>query len=200
MANGLDERRAEQHAAHVRSLDGHAGVRLLAGIECDIRPDGTLDLADDCLASLDLVVASVHSAFGQERQQMTDRVLRALDNPNVDILGHPTGRRILRREPYALDVEAVVDAAGRHGVALEINCQVDRLDLNDVHARLARERGVFLVISSDAHSRRAFERLRWGAIVARRASLRPGDVLNTCPFDVLTGRLRRRRRSGLAAQ
>ena len=102
MANGLDERRALEHAARIRALDARGlGVRLLAGIECDIRPDGTLDLADDCLAALDIVVASVHSAFNQDRQQMTDRLLRAIENPHVDILGHPTGRRLLRREPYA---------------------------------------------------------------------------------------------------
>ncbi len=154
MANGLDERRAIEQAARIRARDGHAGVRLLAGIECDIRPDGTLDLDDDCLAALDIVVVSVHSAFTMDRQQMTDRLLRAIENPHVDILGHPTGRRLLKREPYPFDVEAVVAAAARHGVALEINCQVERLDLNDVHAKLARDHGVPLVISSDAHSRR----------------------------------------------
>ena len=99
------------------------GVRLLAGIECDIKPDGSLDLADDCLAALDIVVASVHSAFNQDRQQMTDRLLRAIENPHVDVLGHPTGRRILQREPYPFDVDAVIDAAVARGVALEINCQ-----------------------------------------------------------------------------
>src|SRR5262249_14732393 len=156
------------HAARIRALDAERpGVRLLAGIECDIRPDGSLDLADDCLAALDLVIASVHSAFNQDRQQMTDRIVRAIENPNVDILGHPTGRRILKRPPYPADIEAIVDAAARHGVALEINCQVDRLDLNDVHARLARDRGVPIVISTDAHSRAAFGRLRWGVLVAR---------------------------------
>ena len=153
MANGLDERRAIDHAKRIRQADKTAGVRLLAGIECDIKPDGSLDLADDCLAALDLVVASVHSAFNQDRQQMTDRLLRAIENPHVDILGHPTGRMILKREPYPFDIDAIVDAAARHGVALEINCQVHRLDLNDVHARLARDRGVPIVISSDAHSR-----------------------------------------------
>jgi DNA polymerase (family 10) len=194
MANGLDEHRALAHAARIRAIDAEgAGVRLLAGIECDIRPDGSLDLADDCLAALDLVVASVHSAFNQERQQMTDRLLRAIEHRSVDILGHPTGRRILKREPYAVDIDAVVDAAARHGVALEINCQVDRLDLNDAHARLARERGVPLVVSTDAHSRNAFGRLRWGILVARRAWLRPEDVLNTRPFDELRARLRRNR-------
>jgi DNA polymerase (family X) len=194
MANGLDEARAAAHAARIRALDAEgAGVRLLAGIECDIRPDGSLDLADDCLAALDLVVASVHSAFNQDRDRMTERLLRAIENPRVDILGHPTGRLILRREPYAFDVEAIVAAAGRHGVALEINCQVDRLDLSDVHARLARDRGVRLVISSDAHSRHALGTLRWGVLVARRAWATPADVLNTQPLDALRASLRRAR-------
>lgn len=195
MANGLDERRALEHAARVRAADGAHGVRLLAGIECDIRSDGTLDLADDCLAALDLVVASVHSAFNQDRQQITDRLLRAIENPHVDIIGHPTGRLILKREPYPVDVEAIVDAAARRGVALEINCQVDRLDLHDVHARLARDRGVSIVISSDAHSRLAFGALRWGVVVARRAWLTPADVLNTRPFEAFKRSLRRHRRT-----
>jgi len=194
MANGLDERRALEHAARIRAVDAEApGVRLLAGVECDIRSDGTLDLADDCLAALDLVIVSVHSAFDQERQRMTDRILRAIENPHVDIVGHPTGRRILKRQPYAVDMEAVVDAAKKHGVALEINCQVDRLDLNDVHAKLARDRGVPIVISTDAHSRLAFGRLRWGILMARRAWLQPGDVLNTRPFDEFRASLRRHR-------
>ena len=192
MANGLDERRALAHAESIRALDAEGvGVRLLAGIECDILPDGSLDLADDCLASLDLVVASVHSAFNQERQQMTDRLLRAIDNPYVDVLGHPTGRAILRREPYAFDIGAVIDAARARHVALEINCQAHRLDLNDVHARLARDRGVRLVISSDAHSRRALGTLRWGVLVARRGWVGPSDVLNTRSFGDFRALLRR---------
>jgi DNA polymerase (family 10) len=194
MANGLDEPRALAHAQRIRRLDGQQGVRMLAGIECDIRGDGTLDLADDCLAALDLVVASVHSGFSQDRQQMTDRLVKAIENPFVDILGHPTGRLLLKREPYPVDMEAVVDAAARHGVALEINCQVDRLDLNDVHAKLARDRGVRLAVSSDAHSRGGFSRLRWGVITARRAWLQPDDVLNTRPFDQFRSLLRRHRR------
>jgi DNA polymerase (family 10) len=195
MANGLDERRALEHAARIRAIDAEGvGVRLLAGVECDIRPDGTLDLADDCLAALDLVIVSVHSAFNQERQQMTDRLLRAIEHPQVDIVGHPTGRLILKRQPYAIDMEAAIDAAAKQGVAIEINCQVDRLDVNDVHAKLARDRGVPLVISSDAHSRYAFGRLRWGVMVARRAWLQPGDVLNTRPFPEFRAALRRNRR------
>jgi DNA polymerase (family 10) len=194
MANGLDETRALAHASRIRSLDGHQGVRVLAGIECDILADGTLDLADDCLASLDLVVASVHSSFAQDKRQMTDRLLRAIDNPWVDILGHPTGRLLLKRSPYAFDLEAVLDAAARRGVAIEINCQANRLDLCDVQARFARDRGVRLVVSSDAHSRRAFRRLDWGVTVARRAWLQPVDILNTRTFDAFVPLLRRHQR------
>jgi DNA polymerase (family 10) len=195
MANGLDERRALAHAARIRALDASgSGVRLLAGIECDIRPDGSLDLADDCLAALDIVVASVHSAFNQDHQQMTDRLLRALENPHVDILGHPTGRRILKREPYQFDLTAVVDAAAARHVALEINCQIERLDLGDVHAKLARDRGARLVISSDAHSAGAVGVLRWGVVMARRAWLEPAHVLNTRPFEEFRSSLRRNRR------
>jgi DNA polymerase (family 10) len=193
MANGLDERRALAHAARIRSADGESGVRLLAGIECDIRSDGTMDLADDCLAALDLVIASVHTGFNQDRTQMTERLLKAIENPHVDILGHPTGRKLLRREPYAFDVDAVFSAAARAGVILEINCQVDRLDLNDLHARAARKAGVRLIISTDAHSRSAFGRLRWGTLVARRAWLEPADVVNTLPFEGFRAALRRNR-------
>jgi DNA polymerase (family 10) len=192
MANGLDERRVLEHAERIRALDGQiGGVRLLAGIECDIKADGTLDLADDCLAALDIVVASVHSAFNQDRQQMTDRLLRAIENPHVDILGHPTGRRILQRAPYPLDMERVIARAAQLGVVLEINASAHRLDLNDAHARLARDRGARLVISSDSHSHRGFRVLRWGVLVARRAWLEPKDVLNTLPFEAFTAALRR---------
>jgi DNA polymerase (family 10) len=193
MANGLDESRAAAHAARIRSADHGHGVRLLAGIECDIRPDGTMDLHDDCLAALDIVVASVHSAFNQDRQEMTDRLLRAIENRYVDVLGHPTGRLLLKREPYPVDIEAVIDAAAKHGVAIEINSQVDRLDLNDVNARLARDRGVLLVISSDAHSVNALQSVRWGVVTARRAWLSPDDVLNTRRYDELLPLLRRNR-------
>ncbi|MFN7918021.1 MAG: DNA polymerase/3'-5' exonuclease PolX [Vicinamibacterales bacterium] len=194
MANGLDEPRALAHAARVRAEDGRHGVRLLAGIECDILADGTMDLADDCLAALDIVVASVHSAFGQDRQQMTDRILRAIENPHVDVLGHPTGRLILKRSPYALDIEAIIEAAARHHVAIEINSQVDRLDLNDSQARLARDRGVRIIISSDAHSPQALAVTRWGVMQARRAWLTPADVLNTRPFETFRSLLRRNQR------
>jgi len=194
MSGGLDEARALEHAGRVRAVGARMeGIRLLAGIECDIRPDGTLDLAHECLARLDLVVASVHSAFHLDESQMTARVLRALECPWVDVLGHPSGRLLLKRQACALDMGRVIVAAAARGVALEINCQVDRLDLNDTHARLARSRGVPLVISTDAHSRGGFAMLRWGVTVARRAWLEAGDVLNTRPVEGLLAGLRRNR-------
>jgi DNA polymerase (family X) len=194
MANGLDERRALEHAAKVRALNGRfEGLTVLAGVECDILADGSMDLAHDCLAQLDIVVASVHSQFSQDQQQMTDRVLRALECPWVDVLGHPTGRRLLKREPIQLDMSAVVAAAAQHGVVLEINCQPDRLDLGDTHARLAVEHGVPLVISTDAHATGALQRLQWGVLMARRAWAQPTDILNTLPVDQMRARLRRHR-------
>jgi DNA polymerase (family 10) len=196
MANGLDEKRALAHAARVRALNGRfENLTLLAGIECDILSDGRLDLSDDCLAQLDIVVASIHSNFAQESQQMTDRILRAIENPWVDVLGHPTGRRLLQRDPLKFDMGAVMDSVSRHGVTLEINCQVERLDLNDSHARAARERGIPLVISTDAHSVNALSRLQWGVQVARRAWAQAGDVINTRPVDEMRARLRRNRRA-----
>jgi DNA polymerase (family X) len=194
MTGGLDEAAALRHARHVREHASRLdGFRLLAGIECDIRADGTLDLAEDCLAQLDIVVASVHSAFNMDAAQMTDRILRALECPSVDILGHPTGRLLLRREAYGVDIPRVIEAAAKHGVAMEINSQVDRMDLNDVHARLAKERGVKLVIDSDSHSQGGFDMLRWGVTVARRAWLTAQDVLNTRDVEEFVRGLRRSR-------
>ena len=180
MANGLDERRALEHAARVRALNGrYEGLTLLAGIECDILADGTLDLADDCLAQLDWVVASVHSHFGQEESQMTDRLLRALECPWVDVLGHPTGRLLLKREPARVNMDLADGRGGTPGRGARDQRQTARLDLSDTHARLARERGVRLVISTDAHSVGALNNLRWGVQMARRAWATPHDVLNT---------------------
>jgi DNA polymerase (family 10) len=196
MANGLDERRALDHASRVRALNGRfEGLTLLAGIECDILEDGTMDLADDCLAQLDLVIASVHSRFNQDESQMTDRLLKALECPWVDVLGHPTGRLLLKREPVRLNIEQVIAAAVSHGVALEINSQVDRLDLNASNARLAHERGARFVISTDAHSAIALDNIRWGTQMARRAGLDAGSVLNTRELDELRPLLRRHRRT-----
>ncbi len=194
MANGLDEHRALAHAARVRALNGrYEGLTLLAGIECDILGDGSLDLAHECLAQLDVVVASVHSQFSQDEARMTDRVLRALECPWVDILGHATGRLLLKRDPVHIDIDRVAAAAATRGVAIEINSQPHRLDLNDAHARLARERGVRLVVSSDAHSTAELANVRWGIQVARRAWATASDVLNTLDLDALRSSLRRSR-------
>jgi DNA polymerase (family X) len=194
MANGLDEHRALEHARQIRALNDRLdGITILAGIECDIRPDGTMDLADDCLASLDIVIASVHSAFSMDEAAMTDRIVRAIACPWVDVIGHPTGRLILKRDGYRFDIERVLTAAADAGVALEINSQVDRLDLDDRLARLARDRGVRLIIDSDAHSPAALGTLRWGVATARRAWLTPADVLNTRPLDEFRAGLRRHR-------
>ena len=192
MANGFDEQRALAHARLVRDIGSRLdGITLFAGIECDIGPDGTMDLAPDCLAELDIVVASVHSAFNQEPARMTARLLRAIECPWVDVLGHPMGRMILRREPHQADMAAVFAAAAAAGVALEVNAQVDRLDLDDLHARQARDAGAKLVISSDAHSVSEFGHLRWGVTTARRGWLTAADVLNTRGVDDLRALLRR---------
>ena len=198
MANGLDEHRALAHARRVREIGNRLeGIALLAGIECDIRADGSMDLADDCLAELDVVVASVHSAFNQDETQMTDRMLRAVANPFVDIIGHPTGRILLRRDPYRLDVGRLIAAAAEAGVALEINCQIDRMDLSDTNAKSARDHGVKIVISTDSHARGGFRMMKWGVQVARRAWLTKEDVLNTKGVNDFKKALRRNRRMGV---
>ena len=197
MSNGLDERAALEHAARIRALNGRfEGLTLLAGIECDILADGTLDLAADCLAQLDIVIASVHSHYSQGEAQTTERILTALECPWVDVLGHPMSRRLLQREPLKVNFDQIVGAAAARGVALEINCQPDRLDLSDALARAALERGAMIVISTDAHSTLALGNVRWGVQVARRAWLTPEAVVNTRPLDEMRGLLRRNRRAG----
>ena len=181
-ANGLDDERAVQHIARIRAANEQTdGITIMAGVEVDILTDGDLDLSDSVLEQMDVVVASVHSAFNQEPQQMTDRLLRALENKNVSILGHPTGRLLLRRDAYPFDMEAVLKTALKNKVAMELNAYPDRLDLNDVHLRMARDRGVKIVINTDAHHTSHFEKLKYGILQARRAWLTPKDVLNTLP-------------------
>ena len=195
MSNGLDETRALDHAGRIRALNGRfEGLTLLAGIECDILADGTLDLAGDCLAQLDIVIASVHSHYSQGETQTTERILKALECPWVDVLGHPLSRRLLQREPLQVNFDRIASAAAANGVALEINCQPDRLDLSDAFARSAHERGARIVISTDAHSTLALGNMRWGVQVARRAWLTPEAVLNTRPLDEMSGMLRRHAR------
>ena len=181
-ANGLDDKRAVEHIARIRAANEQiGGITIMAGIEVDILADGELDLSDEVLEQMDVVVASVHSAFNQEPQQMTDRLLRALSNKNVSILGHPTGRLLLRRDAYGFDMSAILKSALQNKVAMELNAYPDRLDLNDVHLRMARERGVKIVINTDAHHTSHFEKIKYGILQARRAWLTPGDVLNTLP-------------------
>ena len=181
-ANGLDDKRAVEHIAHIRAVNEQTnGLTVMAGIEVDILADGELDLSDSVLEQMDVVVGSVHSAFNQEPQEMTDRLLRAISNKNVSILGHPTGRLLLRRDAYPFDMEAVLMAALQNKVAMELNAYPDRLDLNDTHLRMARERGVKIVINTDAHHTSHFEKIKYGILQARRAWLTPKDVLNTLP-------------------
>jgi DNA polymerase (family 10) len=161
------------------------GIRVLAGSEVNILPDGSLDYEDELLAELDWVIASVHTAFGMSEQAMTERMIAATEHPLVDAIGHPTGRLIERREPYALDVPALIDAAVRTGTMLEINANPDRRDLNDVHARAAARAGAMIVIDSDAHWVERFEVMRWGVATARRAWLEAHQVANTRPWEEL---------------
>lgn len=182
MANGLDDKRAVKHIARINAANERAeGITIMSGIEVDILSDGSLDLSDSVLEQMDVVVASVHSAFNQEKAQMTDRLLSAISNKNVAILGHPTGRLQLRREAYPFDFEAVLAVARDQRVAMELNAYPDRLDLNDVHLRLARDRGVKIVINTDAHHTSHFEKIKYGILQARRAWLTAKDVLNTLP-------------------
>ncbi|MGA9565558.1 MAG: DNA polymerase/3'-5' exonuclease PolX [Candidatus Korobacteraceae bacterium] len=183
MANGLDDTRAVQHIARINAANQQLeGITVMSGIEVDILADGSLDLSDSVLEQMDVVVASVHSAFNQETEQMTERLLSALSNKNVCILGHPTGRLQLRREAYPFDFEAVLKTARENQVAMELNAYPDRLDLNDVHLRLARDHGVKIVINTDAHHTSHFEKIKYGILQARRAWLTPKDVLNTLPL------------------
>ena len=192
MANGLDEKGALAHARAVREIGERLdGFRLLAGIECDILPDGTMDLAEDCLAQLDIVNASLHSALDQDGSRMTDRLLRAIECPWVDVIAHPLARRRPRREGHQADMGRIFAAAAAAGVAMEINAQIARLDLDETHARQARDAGVKITISSDAHSVQGLSAIRWGVAVARRARLTPDDVLNTRGVDDFVGSLRR---------
>jgi DNA polymerase (family X) len=195
MARGLDEKRALEHLARIREADCamEGRIRIFTGIEVDILADGTLDLDDEVLAQMDVVIASVHSRFDQGREEMTARVLRAIENPYVRILGHPTGRQILRREPYALDLVAVFKRAAELGVAMEHNAAPARLDLCDRDLRLARELGCKVVISTDAHDTRELGFMLFGVKQLRRAWLADEDVLNTRGPEEFLSALRARR-------
>lgn len=191
-ANGLDDKRAAQHIKRLRKANEQIdGIRILAGIEVDILADGELDLSDSVLEDMDVVVASVHSAFNQEPAKMTDRLLTAMSNRNTMIVGHPTGRLLLRRDAYQFDMEKVLDFAAKNNVKMELNAYPDRLDLCDRHLRMAKERGIKIVINTDAHHTSHFEMLKYGVLQARRGWLTRGDVLNTLPIEKLTVALKR---------
>jgi len=179
-ANGLDDKRAVAHIQRIREAnDKIEGITIFAGIEVDILTNGGLDLCDDVLAQMDVVIASVHSVFNQEPAQMTERLLKAVANPNTSIIGHPTGRLQLRRDAYHFDMDAVLTSAAKHKVAMELNSYPDRLDLNDVHLRQAKQRGVKIVINTDSHHTSHLDKIRYGILQARRAWLTKNDVLNT---------------------
>ena len=181
-ANGLDDARAVAHVKKIREAnDKIGGIRIFAGIEVDILADGDLDLSDDVLAQMDIVIASVHSAFNQEAAKMTERLLKAIGNPNVSLIGHPTGRIQLRRDAYQFDMDAVLTTAAKNKVAMELNSYPDRLDLNDVHLRQAKLRGVKIVVNTDSHHTSHLDKIRFGVLQARRAWLTKNDVLNALP-------------------
>lgn len=192
VANGLTADRLMDQIERVHDLDRKAddGFRLLAGSEVDIRADGSLDFPDEALERLDVVVASIHSAMTQDRERMTARIITAMENPHVHVIGHLTARRIGDRPPVELDIDAILAAAQRTGTAIEINASPERLDLKDTYVRRARKLGVRLVVSSDAHSVSHLPGLRFGVGVARRGMCEAGDILNTRPLLELLAALK----------
>jgi DNA polymerase (family 10) len=182
-ARRLRDGRLQQQAEEIAAVSvGTRGLRILRGVEVDIRADGSLDLPDEELAGLDWVMASVHSGFDRSWDELTRRIQSAMENPHVDCIGHPTGRKINRRDPYELDFEAVLETALETGTFLEINCQPDRLDLDDNHARAAAEAGVKLVVSTDAHRVHELANMRLGVAQARRAWIGPDQIVNARPW------------------
>ena len=192
-ANGLDDARAVAHIRKIREANERIeGITIFPGIEVDILADGDLDLSDDVLAQMDVVIASVHSVFNQEPEKMTERLLQAISNPNTSILGHPTGRLLLRRDAYHFDMDRVLTAAAKSRVAMELNSYPDRLDLNDVHLRQAKLRGVKIVINTDSHHTSHLDKIRYGVLQARRAWLTKDDVLNTLPVQAFAQAMKHR--------
>ena len=200
IANGLDEERVLRHADAVREADAKiSGIRLLAGSEVDILPDGRLDYADDVLERLDVVVASPHAALRQAPEAATARLLAAIRHPLVHIIGHPTGRFVNRREGLSPDMNALFEAAAEHDVALELNANWRRLDLRDHHLRGALDRGCKIAIDTDAHRERDFDNLVYGILTARRAGLEPASCINTWPAEKLHAWLASKRPQGTQA-
>jgi DNA polymerase (family 10) len=194
MTNGLDDARALEHIKRIREVDAEleGRIRVFPGIEVDILGDGELDLSNEVLAQMDVVIASVHSLFNQPESQMTERVLRAIENPYVRILGHPTGRLLLRREAFQIDIASVIRRAAELGVAMEHNAYPDRLDLCDRDLRLAKESGCKISINTDSHHTSHMEKMRYGIRQLRRAWLTKADVLNALPANEFLAALRPR--------
>jgi len=191
IAKGLNEERLRQQIEEIKQLNQKLGdFRILTGIEVDIRADGTIDLPDGLLAELDVVIAAIHSAMTQSEEQITRRLINAIENPHVDIIAHPTCRLIGEREPAAVDMEAVFKAALRNNKALEINAMPDRLDLKDTHIYRARELGIKLALGTDAHSTAQLGFMRFGIGIARRGWCQAKDVLNTRPLEEVLAFLR----------
>jgi DNA polymerase (family 10) len=191
VANGLDEKRTLAQIEKIREVDRKLdGIHLLASSEVDILKNGKLDLHDDVLAQLDMVICSIHSFMNLDRGAMTERLLAAIENPYTQIIAHPTGRLLLRRDAYAYDMEKVLDAAKKHGVAMECNAYPDRLDLKDVYLRMAKERGVKITISTDSHSTKNLTYMKYGVGMARRGWIEAKDVLNTLPYQKFREALR----------
>jgi DNA polymerase (family 10) len=190
-AGGLSIERVHEQWMAIDALNAsyRGAFRLFKGTECDILPDGSLDYPDELLARFDYVVASVHSNFNLSREEMTARLVRAVSNPKVSMLGHPTGRLLLARDGYALDLDAVIDAAAKAGTMIEINANPHRLDLDAIHARRARGKGIALVINPDAHSVGGLDDLEYGITVARRGWLTKADVWNTASLKTMIGRI-----------
>jgi DNA polymerase (family X) len=192
MAHGLDPARLTRQSHEIDRVNGRLqGLTILKGIEVDILKDGTLDLPEASLAKLDIVIAAIHSYFDLSREAQTERVIKAMNNPYVSIIAHPTGRLLGQRDPYEIDMDQVISAAHRTGCYLEINAQPDRLDLNDLHVHAAKQAGVKLAISTDAHSTDSFQYIRFGIDQARRGWLTANDVINTKPLAILRRALNR---------
>lgn len=197
VARGLTPQRLELQLQEIRALnDEWDDFRILAGAEVDILPDGTLDFDDQLLSRLDIVVASVHSAMNQDRETMTERIIRAMRHPYVDIVAHPTGRLLGRRDPYDVDLERLIAVAAETGTVLEINASPERLDLKDVHARAAKDAGVLIAVNTDAHGTEGLDQMALGITTARRAWLESRHVLNCLPLTQLRKVLKRSRARG----
>lgn len=191
VANGLDEKRTLEQIKRIHAADAAGlGIRVLASSEVDVLKNGKLDLDDEVLAQLDVVLVSIHSYMNLERAEMTDRILAAIENPYTQIVGHPTGRLVLRRDGYPCDMERILDAAHEYGVVMECNASPGRLDLKDTHLRMAKERGVKIVISTDAHSTRGLAMMRYGVQMSRRGWIEKKDVINTLPLEKMLAALR----------